>query len=106
MGRYGKLANCVLVWNHVERRNKGFGFVTYERIEDAIEAVNDMNGRTIEGRPVRVDFSYTKHGNKEHMYDGEGKRKEEYRRSRERSRSPRHRSRSPRRRHRSRSYSR
>merc|ERR1712066_984716 len=60
MLRYGKVVKCVLVMNRAERRSKGFGFVTYDRIEDAVEAVEDMNGRTIEGRAVRVDFSYTR----------------------------------------------
>merc|ERR1712050_49546 len=60
MLRYGKVVKCVLVMNRAERRSKGFGFVTYDRIDDAVEAVEDMNGRTIEGRAVRVDFSYTK----------------------------------------------
>merc|ERR1712170_146163 len=77
--RYGRIEKTVLVWNHKERRNKGFGFVTFEDIRSAEDAVKDMNGRTIEGRPVRVDFSFTKHGNKEHMYDDRtGERKPEY----------------------------
>lgn len=91
--RYGRIAKTVLVWNHKERRNKGFGFVTFEDVHSAEDAVKDMNGRTIEGRPVRVDFSFTKHGNKEHMYDDKGERKEQY--AVKRDESPVRRSRSP-----------
>jgi len=85
--RYGRIEKTVLVWNHKERRNKGFGFVTFEDARSAEDAVKDMNGRTIEGRPVRVDFSFTKHGNKEHMYDDRGERKPEFEKK-ERSRTP------------------
>merc|ERR1712226_713917 len=60
MKKYGKIEKCYLVMNRVEMRSKGFGFVSYDKIEDAIQAVKDMNGRTIERRTVRVDFSYTK----------------------------------------------
>jgi len=96
---YGRIDSTVLVWNHRENRNKGFGFITFAHVEDAEEAVKDMNGRTIEGRSVRVDFSFTKHGNKEHMYDDRGVRKDEFRdpnfrpERRRRSPSPRYRSR-------------
>lgn len=76
-GKYGKIERCVLIWNHRERRSKGFGFVTFYEIEDAIAAVEGMNGRTLDGREVRVDFSYTK----------EGKLRDAPRRSRSRSRS-------------------
>jgi len=104
---YGRIEHLVLVWNHRENRNKGFGFITFAHVEDAEEAVKDMNGRTIEGRAVRVDYSFTKHGNKEHMYDEGGVRKQEFRdpnfrpdpqRRARRSRTPPRRSRSPRRR--------
>merc|ERR1712154_244864 len=81
MSRYGKVVKCVMVMNRAERRSKGFGFVTYDRIDDAVEAVQDMNGRTIEGRAVRVDFSYTKG-------ESESRRRSPPRSRRERSRSP------------------
>jgi len=78
MGKFGKINHVVLVWNHRERCNKGFGFITYDSLDDASEAVKQMNGHTLDGRTVRVDFSFSKVGNKEHMYDESGKRKEEY----------------------------
>lgn len=78
MQKFGRVAHTVLVWNHRERCNKGFGFITYENLDDAATAVKEMNGRTLDGRTVRVDFSFSKVGNKEHMYDSEGKRKAEY----------------------------
>jgi len=60
MQKYGQIVKCVMVMNRAENRSKGFGFVTYERIDEAEEAVTEMNGRTIEGRTVRVDYSFTK----------------------------------------------
>merc|ERR1712039_84683 len=87
MSRYGKVVKCVMVMNRAERRSKGFGFVTYDRIDDAVEAVEDMNGRTIEGRAVRVDFSYTK-GESDSGERRRDDRREPPRSRRERSRSP------------------
>lgn len=78
MGKFGRIAHVVLVWNHRERCNKGFGFITYDEQRDAEVAVKEMNGRTLDGRTVRVDFSFSKVGNKEHMYDDNGRRKTEY----------------------------
>merc|ERR1712066_387597 len=89
MLRYGKVVKCVLVMNRAERRSKGFGFVTYDRIDDAVEAVEDMNGRTIEGRAVRVDFSYTKDEvDADERRGDRDNRREPPRSRRERSRSP------------------
>merc|ERR1712178_322471 len=89
MSRYGKIVKCVLVQNRAERRSKGFGFVTYDRLDDAVEAVEDMNGRTIEGRAVRVDFSYTKDEvDADERRGDRDNRREPPRSRRERSRSP------------------
>jgi len=35
-------------------KSRGFGFVTYENPDDAIRAIDEINGRDIEGRPVRA----------------------------------------------------
>ena len=57
--KFGEINGCVLIWNHKTNRSKGFGFVTYDDIEAAEMAVEEMNGTIIEGRKVRVDFSFT-----------------------------------------------
>lgn len=36
---------------------KGFGYVQFSSIEEASEAMNNMAGASICGRPIRLDFS-------------------------------------------------
>lgn len=90
--KFGEINGCVLIWNHKTNRSKGFGFVTYDDVDAAEMAVEEMNGTIIEGRKVRVDFSFTG------TNAGVG--------ARSRSRSPKKESRSRRSRSRSRSRSR
>jgi len=58
--KYGEITGCTLIWDNQRNHSRGFGFVTFSTVDAAAEAVEAMNGRTIEGRTVRVDFSYTK----------------------------------------------
>merc|ERR1711997_1296152 len=55
--RYGKVEKCVVVR---DRRPRGFAFVTFDSVDSAAEARDKLNGREIDGREVRVDFSVTK----------------------------------------------
>merc|ERR1712151_388003 len=52
--KFGEINGCVLIWNHKTNRSKGFGFVTYDDVEAAEMAVEEMNGTIIEGSKVRV----------------------------------------------------
>ncbi len=38
-------------------RSKGFGFVEYLTVEDATKAKEEMDGKEIAGRPIKVDFA-------------------------------------------------
>merc|ERR1711881_267138 len=69
--KYGRVERCLMPWNHKEKRNKGFAFVTFERLREAVAAVDGLNGTKIEDNVVRVDYSFTKHG----KYEDTGKRK-------------------------------
>lgn len=40
-------------------RSRGFGFVYFDRIEDAVTAKEHCNGLEIDDRCIRVDFSIT-----------------------------------------------
>jgi len=89
--RYGKLTKVAVVLDKYQR-SRGFAFVTYDDIEDAREAKDRINGKDIDGREVRCDFSITKKAHEATPGQYMGRRR--------RSRSP------PRRRYRSRSRSR
>jgi len=91
-GKYGEIENVVLVWNNRLNRSRGYAFVTYRDLSAAEEAVEKMNGKEIDGREVRVDYSFTKqgHNNNDRRDNRGGDRDRGYgrRRSRSRSRSP------------------
>jgi len=46
-------------------RSKGFGFVEYVELEDAKKAKEEMDGKDIAGRPVKVDFARPKRDDRE-----------------------------------------
>ncbi|CAG5112183.1 Oidioi.mRNA.OKI2018_I69.chr2.g6426.t1.cds [Oikopleura dioica] len=58
--RYGKLESCKLVYDQKREESRGFGFVTFENIEDAIYAKKDATGMDISGHEIRIDYSITK----------------------------------------------
>ena len=37
--------------------NKGFGFVEYETTDEAQKAIEELNGKDLKGRPMRVEFA-------------------------------------------------
>lgn len=59
-GKFGRLQSCKLIHDRMSGRSKGFGFITFDDVKDAADAVREMNGRDIQGRVVRVAFSLTK----------------------------------------------
>ena len=68
-GQYGRLQKVVLITNkagkkRTEEISRGFAFVYYESVESASAARDAMNGREIDGRKIRVDFSVTQSGHK------------------------------------------
>merc|ERR1711953_140530 len=113
--RYGKLESCTLAYDQKRDESRGFGFVTYEDIEDAIDAKKDATGLDINGHQIRIDYSITKraHSPTPGVYIGSkgrdgrkggGRPRDSYRsrdrgryrsRSRSRGRDYRHRSPSP-----------
>ncbi|XP_031262465.1 serine/threonine-protein kinase fray2 isoform X1 [Pistacia vera] len=58
---YGSVV-AVKIVNDRGTRGKCYGFVTFTNPRSAIDAINDMNGRTIEGRVVRVNEVTTRGG--------------------------------------------
>lgn len=47
--RYGRLEKCSLVYDQKRDQSRGFGFVTYEHVEDAVDAKKDATGLDIHG---------------------------------------------------------
>jgi transformer-2 protein len=59
-GKFGPIENIQLVFDHPTGRSRGFGFIYFENIEDAIEAKEQGPGTELDGHRIRCDFSATK----------------------------------------------
>lgn len=51
---YGEISEAVLIKDKFSGRSKGFGFVTFDKDEDAKKAISEMHEKEIEGRPLTV----------------------------------------------------
>ncbi|KAJ5070682.1 transformer-2 protein [Anaeramoeba ignava] len=56
---YGDIERIHIVKDKKYGVSKGFAFVYFVRIEDAIQAKNNCSGKSIRGRVIRTDFSMT-----------------------------------------------
>jgi RNA recognition motif-containing protein len=53
--RFGELVDVVIVPNRSTGQSRGFGFVSYLSAAAADEAIKNMNGVELDGRPLRVN---------------------------------------------------
>jgi len=53
----GEIAEAKVITDKFSGRSKGFGFVTMKDDKAAEKAVADMDGKEIEGRPVKVNVA-------------------------------------------------
>ncbi|XP_053183981.1 cold-inducible RNA-binding protein A-like [Scomber japonicus] len=54
-GNYGTIEKVDVIRDKETGRSRGFGFVKYDNAEDAKDALEAMNGKTLDGRAIRVD---------------------------------------------------
>uniref|UniRef100_K3W7V0 RRM domain-containing protein n=1 Tax=Globisporangium ultimum (strain ATCC 200006 / CBS 805.95 / DAOM BR144) TaxID=431595 RepID=K3W7V0_GLOUD len=60
--KFGRLDKCEVILDPVTRDSRGFAFVTFEDVRDANDAVNELNGKEIQGRRIRVEHAKRKRG--------------------------------------------
>lgn len=53
----GKVVSFRLVFDRETGRSKGYGFCRYEDEQTLQSAIRNLNGRRLNGRPLRVDFA-------------------------------------------------
>ncbi|PLX12416.1 MAG: RNA-binding protein [Marinilabiliales bacterium] len=53
-GEYGDVASAKIIFDRETKRSKGFGFVEMPNDDDALRAIEDLNGVEIEGREIVV----------------------------------------------------
>ncbi|XP_029469198.1 cold-inducible RNA-binding protein-like isoform X3 [Rhinatrema bivittatum] len=68
--KYGQISEVVVVKDRETQRSRGFGFVTYENADDAKDALMAMNGKTLDGRQIRVDQAGQSSDNRNRGYRG------------------------------------
>jgi cold-inducible RNA-binding protein len=55
--KFGQISSTVIVIDRATNRSKGFGFITFESENAAQQAVQEMNGKEIDGRTVKVSIA-------------------------------------------------
>ncbi|KAJ3101527.1 Transformer-2 protein alpha [Phlyctochytrium planicorne] len=89
-GRYGRISNVSIIQDRQTGKSRGFGFITFDSVDDAIKARAEMSGYVFNQREMRVDFSMTKraHSPTPGRYMGSEERREDDYRRPERELSP------------------
>lgn len=54
---FGQVAEAVVITDKMSGRSKGFGFVEFMDEESAKKAIDEMNGKEIEGRKLVVNVA-------------------------------------------------
>uniref|UniRef100_A0A667WYT0 Cold inducible RNA binding protein n=1 Tax=Myripristis murdjan TaxID=586833 RepID=A0A667WYT0_9TELE len=53
--KYGQISEVVVIKDRETQRSRGFGFVTFENPDEAKDAMIALNGKSLDGRQIRVD---------------------------------------------------
>ncbi|MGC9309900.1 MAG: RNA recognition motif domain-containing protein [Candidatus Nanoarchaeia archaeon] len=53
--QFGDVSEASIITDRFTKRSKGFGFVTFGSDEAAEKAIQEMNGKEVEGRELKVD---------------------------------------------------
>ncbi|MFH1130335.1 MAG: RNA-binding protein [Pseudomonadota bacterium] len=53
--QFGDLSEVSVAEDRYSGRSRGFGFITFVNAEDAQKAMSEMNGKTLDGREIKVD---------------------------------------------------
>ena len=53
--QFGEITEAKVIMDRDTGRSRGFGFITFNNDEDALSAINAMNGTNLEGRTIKVN---------------------------------------------------
>ena len=53
--RFGDIEFARVITDRETGRSRGFGFVTFHHREDALNAIEGMDGQDLDGRPLKVN---------------------------------------------------
>ena len=54
---FGRIEKCRVAMGVNSGRSRGFAFIDFESIDDAMEARKEMDGKELDGRPIRTRFA-------------------------------------------------
>ncbi|ETI44017.1 hypothetical protein, variant 3 [Phytophthora nicotianae CJ01A1] len=60
--KFGRVDKCEVIVDPVTKESRGFGFVTFEDVRDAEDAVKELNNQEVQGRKIRVEHAKRKRG--------------------------------------------
>jgi cold-inducible RNA-binding protein len=52
--RFGSISEVKIITDRETGRSRGFGFVTFEQGDEAMNAVGEMDGTELDGRTIKV----------------------------------------------------
>lgn len=84
---FGTIVEAKVICDRETGRSRGFGFVTYEREEDALRAESELQGSRLDGRRIRIDASERVNRNSSDRPSGDQSSGDRRRRSRSNSSS-------------------
>jgi len=53
--KYGEICYAKVVYDRVTKEPKGTGFVEFEKEEDGLKAIEEMNGKEVSGQKLHVE---------------------------------------------------
>ncbi|XP_062856540.1 RNA-binding motif protein, X chromosome isoform X2 [Trichomycterus rosablanca] len=54
-GKFGRLSEVLLMKDRETNKSRGFAFVTYENPGNAKDAARELNGKPLDGKPIKVE---------------------------------------------------
>lgn len=58
--RFGSLSDAKVITDRETGRSRGFGFVTFDDVDDAKTAMAEMDGTSLQGRQIKVNMAEEK----------------------------------------------
>ena len=59
---HGEILSTKIIYDRADWTSKGFGFIEFEKKEDALKAIEAMNGKELKGKALEVKEAVEKKG--------------------------------------------
>jgi RNA recognition motif-containing protein len=55
LSQYGNVASAKVVTDKITKRSRGFGFAEMPNEDEALKAINELNGKPVKGRNITIN---------------------------------------------------